>query len=402
MAGGAAALWLHISLEGLPFAAALAGLFGLRWLLDHREAERLAAFTGALAAGSAGLFLLTKAPSQWLLPYCDAIAPAHLLLFAIAALGCIAIVRSGVTGLVPRLSMCAAVAAAGLGAVTVFAPHCAAGPFEALDPLVERFWYQRVLEGLPVWRQTFTVMAVVLAFPLVGLLGTWRRYRIDFLRRREWGALLFLLASATLAAVFVQRAGAVANLLALPGGVWLFHAALVRARGLSPLRRIAGLAGAMLIVTPAYAVGGAALALGDFTDERKMDVALDCANREEISKLSRLPAGGIAAPLDISPAIILFTKHKVIASGHHRNGKAMTDVIELFTRPPEEARGILAARNIEYIAVCPRLVEPQLFTVYGKRGLWAELEAGRAPPWLKPVRLDRTTPLQVWQVVPLR
>ena len=38
IAGCLASVWLQISLEGLPFAVALAALFGVRWLIDLRRA----------------------------------------------------------------------------------------------------------------------------------------------------------------------------------------------------------------------------------------------------------------------------------------------------------------------------------------------------------------------------
>lgn len=401
VAGAAAALWLHISLEGLPFAATLATMFAARWLLDPRQGERLTAFVGALALGSVAFYLATKAPTGWTNRYCDAVSPAYLAGFCVGAAVCWAVVRATPGAIWARVAALADAGVLAVGAMLWLAPHCARGPFEALDPLVHDFWYKNVLEGREIWHQPPQVAAMVIAFPLVGLLGSWRAFRLapSEAARRNWAIMLFLLAGASLASVFVQRTGAVANLLALPGGVYLFRLFLKRASDTRSLPgRLTALIGAVVLVMPSYVVAFGMLPFSDDPPRRRAAPSESCVAREQLQLLDQLPPSTIAAPLDLSPAIIVDTHHSVIASGHHRNGRAMRDVIHVFTLPAPQAKAILDRRRIDYLVVCPTLVEPSIFLRYGPKGLWADLAAKRTPTWLEPVDLGRPSPLRVWKV----
>ena len=81
------ALWMNISIEGLPFAAAFGALFALEWLRDPAATERLKSYLGALALSSVLLFALTHAPSSWAGQPHDVVNVAHLAAFAVAWAG---------------------------------------------------------------------------------------------------------------------------------------------------------------------------------------------------------------------------------------------------------------------------------------------------------------------------
>lgn len=398
--GGLAALWLAISLEGLPFAAGLVALMAIRWLIDPREGTRLAATAASLAATSLALFAATRGGTGWLVTYCDQISPVHLAVFGLGAAGCLALARLGSLPLWSRVLLLAGLGGAALALLLGLAPQCRSGPFASLDPLVRDFWYDRVLEGLPIWSQTPTQAAIALAFPIVGLLGSWRAWRAaEGDKRLAWGCTLFLLVVATLTTVAVERAGSVANLLAVPGGAFLFQKALVRARGVSSLpQRIAATLAALLLIGPSHVVSAGAIMLVDQEPIEQLREAATCMEAGELGLLRQLPTSDIAAPLDLSPAIVVLTRHRIVASGHHRNDEAMRDTIRMFTSPPSEAREIFAARGIDYVAICPGLTEPQLYTAYAPDGLMALLEQGRRPDWLHPVRIRGTDQLRVWRI----
>lgn len=402
IAGGAAALWLNISVEGLPLAAALGALFALRWLADPAAFERLRTYVAALAGGSLLFFLLARAPADWADRACDAVSPAHLATFGIAALCCLAAVRPGVAHLWARLAVLGASGALALATMLAIDGQCARDPFASLDPQVRAFWYERVLEGLPIWRQDFITAITFMALPIVGLAGGFLAWRsAEPTHRGRWESYLFLLAAATVASLLVLRSGGFANILALPGAAFLCGIAVERARALSltPVRVLAT-AAAFFTVMPAYAI---ALVAGrsnttNTTSAARLSTARTCMSAAEMGRLSQLPTGDVAAPLDIGPAIIVHTPHRVIASGHHRNVSGMRDVIRLFTLPPETAREIIARRDIEYIVVCPSLLEPNHYAADNRAGLWSNLAADRAPPWLEAVRVQGTQALRVWRV----
>ncbi|MBA3896127.1 MAG: hypothetical protein H0X36_03105, partial [Sphingomonadaceae bacterium] len=92
-AGTATAIYLSISLEGLPFALACAAILALLWALGRESGVRLTAFMAALAGAGAALFVLTAPTLRWSEPYCDALMPAHVVTLAVAALGTAGAVR---------------------------------------------------------------------------------------------------------------------------------------------------------------------------------------------------------------------------------------------------------------------------------------------------------------------
>ena len=397
--GIAMALWLNISIEGLPFAAVIGALFSFRWIGDSSAAERLKAYLAALAVGSIALFGLTHYPSIWLSQPRDVVTVAHLAAFSVAAIGCALVVRPTVASPRSRVLILGVVGIATV--VTMFGvdPHWTQGPWATLDPLVREFWYNRVDEGLPIWQVEWGQGAMGLAQPLVGLAGALLAFRRSSgMQRMRWATYLFLLSGATLCGICVLRSLTTASIIALPGTALLCQLAFRRAQKLSlmPLRA-AATACALCIMTPAYAFPLTVVK----TDDRVMkavDYADLCSKRTEIEKLRALPASEIAAPLDITPAILASTGHRAIASGHHRNLTGMRDVIRMFMMKPDEGARISAARHIDFIVFCPGAVESIRYANRGPGGLSFLLRAGRPPQWLEPVRLPGLRALKVWRV----
>ena len=212
--GLALAVGVSISIEGLPLAAAICGVAALRWLRDRHESDWLTATLQGLAGGSLALYAVTRglgATAQ----HCDAISPAHLAAFGVAALAATGLARF------EPLPRCAQVGGLGVvGGLAIltfldFAPLCAGGAFAAIDPKVAQYWFQGVSEGLPVWRQEPAFALQTVIPPLVGLLAALRLAgRSGDWLRCWWQDYAMILAAALLIAVFVARAGAVAGALA--------------------------------------------------------------------------------------------------------------------------------------------------------------------------------------------
>jgi hypothetical protein len=398
-AGIAMAVWMNISIEGLPFAAAFGALFGLQWLADRQATERLKSYLASLAASSLFLFAATHLPSAWLSQPRDVVTPAHLAAFVVAAGVCSFAVRSTVTELRSRLALLAF--AGGLVVATMFAvdPHWLVGPFGSLDPLVRQMWYLNVDEGLPMWQIDWSEAATGIAQPLVGLIGTGVALKLSSGKEsRLWAIYGFILAAITMAGVFVLRAETTASVIALPGTAFLCSLALRRAQKVSLLpARVVASAAAICIMTPAYAVP---LSM-DPVDPRfthAVDAVTQCTSKTEMDRLRALPTGDIAAPLDITPAIVFNTPHRAIASGHHRNASGMRDVLRLFVLPPREGAAIVARRRSDYLVFCPGAPESIRLANRGPGGLAAMLVADRVPDWLEPVSLPGLRALKVWRV----
>lgn len=397
--GAAMALWLTISIEGLPFAVAIGAWFALDWLRNPNATARLKDYVASLAVLSVLLFVLTHAPASWSSYPHDAINGAHLAAFVVAALGCQVAVRQKFRDPRLRIGVLALIGIAAIGAMFAFDPHALQAPFAALDPVVKNLWYDAVQEGQPVWKLSFGEAGAALAQPLVGLGGALLAiWKTSPDRRSAWITYLWLLAAATIASICVVREATMASMLSLPGTAFLCEFALLRARKLSvmPTRALAT-AGALCIMGPAYALPpSVAPAKPDSIESSK--AAETCVRRSEIEKLRALPTSRLAVPMDITPAILASTPHSAIASGHHRNVAGIRDVILLFVRPPAQGRAILARRRIDYLVFCPRTPESLWWASQGHDGLSAMLNAGRAPDWLEPVHIAGLNSLRVWRV----
>jgi hypothetical protein len=405
VAGAAAAAWLNISIEALPIAAALGALFALRWLADP-AAERFRTYVASFAGASILFFAATRAPSGWAERACDAVSAAHLAAFAGAALCCHAAVRPGVASPWARIAIVGGSGAVALAAMLATDSQCTRDPFATLDPLVREYWYERVHEGLPLWHQSAASAFALIALPLIGLAGGLfaRRAAHGGEDRLRWENYLFLLAAATLAGVLVLRSGAFSNVLALPGAAFFCSIAVARAQSLrlSPARIVAT-AAAFLTIVPAYPIAVTAHVSGlknEIGTQAKVRIAdaETCYSAGELGRLAALPTGDIAAPLDLGPAILVHSPHRIVASGHHRNEAGMRDLIRLFTVPAGEAAGIVAARGIDYFAACPQLLEPRHYASENPSGLWAGLAAGHTPDWLEPVAVPGAQVIRVWRV----
>ena len=396
--GLAMAVWLNISIEGLPFAAALGGWFALEYLLEASAGERLKSYLGALTVASTALFAATHLPTSWTAHPHDVLNDAHLAAFASAWLCTLLIVREGIAS---RWSRAAVLAASGaVSACAMFAVdiHALNGPFSSLDPFVRAYWYDGVDEGMPVWRLSPGNAAAGLAQPVVGLVGAlFAIARSRGAERYAWIMFAYLLGAITVSTLFVIREAMTASVLSLAGTAYLCDLALARARTLSVVpARVVATSGALFIMAPAYAAP-ALVAPADPRAIKAMESSDSCVTKNELDKLALLPPSNLATPLDITTAILAGTPHRMIAGAYHRNNDGIHDVIMMFMGPTSAAREILARRNIDYVVFCPRTAEAIWWSRHGPNGLSAMLDSNHAPRWLEPVDLHLHS-LRVWRV----
>ena len=398
--GSALATWLAISIEGLPMAAAFCGVAALRWLRCRHDAAWFVHTLLSLAAVSAMWFAATRGFAD-LAHYCDAISPAHLAVFAFGALA-----AGGLSRLepLPRPALAcgrAAIAAAGAGIVLLAAPQCAGGGFAGMDPLVRRFWYEGVGEGLPIWHHSPALALQIVVPPLVGLLASIRLCgRSSDWLRRWWLDYAILLAAAWALSLFVSRAGAVAGALAAVPLGWQIREWMRNARNLRrPGKRALAFAAMTVALLPALPVTLLAFAIpAEAAVARAPARASACDVQGAASALRRLPTGEILAPLDIGPRILYETGHSVVATSHHRGQRGMRSAIQAFISTPEEAQRSLRQRGTAYVALCPGLTEPARYAQAAPEGLMARLLQGRAPDWLEPVPVPGDGSLEVWKI----
>ena len=405
--GASLAALLAISIEGLPITAVFLGVLALRGLLGT-GAGRFASFAGfasaagGLAAASAAIFLGTRGLGD-LATHCDQISPIHLALFALVAVG-----SGGLVVLAPQrwplaLGMLGAIGAAALALYLGVAPQCKGGAFVALDPLVYKYWYEGVPEGMPFWDQPLVSAMEMIGVPLVGLLSIailWRD-AISAEHRAWWRDHAMVLIGALLIGALLARASATAcAIAAVPTGALVLRCIIALRTG-PPLRRVLGYCGVLLLLMPPMPVllwgRIATLHTGNANAASPPKVS-GCVYRKAALALNTLPPTDMFLPLDIGPDILVRTNQRVVATGHHRGAAGMHDVIAAFMGTPDEAHAIITRRHATLIAVCPDIPEPQNYKYYAPNGFMAQLLRGQTPPWLERVNLAPDSHLLFWRV----
>jgi hypothetical protein len=408
LVGLSAAVWLAISLEGLPLVAAIGALLGLRFVIDgarHGAALRLRGFAAGFGLLTLFLFATLHGASAWGERPCDAVGPAWFGPFALSPLLLVALLPLATPrGPLLRTALLLIAAGAGVGLLAATAPACLGGPFVTLDPLVRTIWYENVMEGMPVWRQPANNIIILLCFPPIGIAGALiaRAQAPDAAARRDWTSALLLMLAAFAVSLLVQRTGALAHGYALVGAAVLLRRMLdaIGRWKLMPARVIVS-AVAMILVAPIGTTGIAGMLLDHIKGEAppSTPTAADrpcTAPCDRFGALARLPAAYMLAPLDIAPSVLVNTHHRLAGSGYHRNTAAIHRVIAAFTGTPEAARRIMAETGMRYVLIDPAEGEPTIYRRVAPDGLMARLLADRPPAWLQPVPLPGSS-LKLWR-----
>ena len=408
LSGAAAAIALQISLEPLPFIVAIAALFGIDWGLhpSSGKRQRLIAFSATLLVLELSLYLLLHAPDDWSAAFCDSVSPPQLLAMAIGGGGVIALAALNPRNAVVRFAAMALIGGAALAAYHGVPPHCGADAFTTLEPNVRTYWYEHVLEGQPVWRGSPGNTALNILFPLMGLVCAVLGFvRAGPERRWTWGVYLALLASTVIVGFLVQRACGLANAAAAPAVAW----AMVRAirRTLASDRAVVRVLGTSLTiwllspVAPLLASAAISHLVPRAPDDANVAAGKSgpaCEASEHVSQLEGLPDGRFLATLDLAPPLLLYTRHAALASSHHRNHVAMSQLIAAFMGSPQQARAIMRQRGLRYVIICPDKGEVQVYQRFAPHGFAAQLLAGKNPAWLQRIKL-KDNPIMVWRAI---
>ncbi len=405
LAGGVAALWLSISLEGLPLVVLFAGLYALRYtLLGERG---LAWFLTGLAGTSVIVHLATR-PASELWPHCDTVGWPHLAAFAAAALLAHAATRID-CGKPVRLAFAAAIGAMAGTLIVVPIGVCAVNPFATLDPVMERYWHGVIFEGLPITRQFLSVRLMLLWTPLVllaaALAGLPDRHRP--LAERRWLWLILLAAAATPVGLLVMREGTNVAILAVPFSALLIDHYLPRVRAIGPLLpRVLVTVALPLLATPTLASAAmkpfdarfAGDARGGLRQFEGATLASGAGIGCDLASLTGLPPSLLFTTLDLGPEILVKSADSVVASGYHRNMAKMRDVVEAFSGDPARAAPIVRANHARYLVLCLAGGDTAVFRSRRPDSLANGLAANRVPPWLDPVTVAGAGALRVYRV----
>lgn len=404
--GVALACWLHISLEGLPLTAAFFVLLGWRWIAEKAQGQRLVWTVASFAGFTFILFGLTQADPFSAAAYCDTISPPHLAAILLASAVMLPAIAMNPSQ--RRLRLLAVVAAGTLSglAFASIAPSCLSGAFGELDPLVRDYWYVSINEGLPIWHQEFQLALVFLATPLCGVAAALALLSKPADRHnRDLQTAAFFMAYAVILSFLVMRTVAVASAFAIPLiAVWLANLFAAYRSEKIAARRIGYVVLMLFLLLPGVAADSMSRLVAKDgnnpateADGEPASVSQKCESVASVATLKKLPAGYFIAPLDISPAILLTTSHKVLASSHHRNKAGMHDQIAFFISNPAQAEQIARSRGLTYVAACLGEGEMKLYARKNPKGLWGQIAKGNVPDWLQPLP-DMGEGIKVWRV----
>ena len=403
--GAALAVWIHISLEGAPMTAAFFLYLGWRWIKDGAEGPRLFWTLCSFATGSAALFFGTQSAGLSAPNFCDTVSPVHIGAIFAATTILLPALYANPDNRIIRAGLTVIAGGAALAFLWWVTPQCSAGAFGDLDPLVRQFWYVHVMEGMPVWYQD-PLVALTLLPPLAAALISlyvFSRF-VEAAHRTKLAPLGFFLIYASILSLLVFRTVAVATAFAVVPTAYCLAVAVRRYR-VEPMfmRRMALVGIALILLMPGPIAANFAQVFSNSSrsvakgEAGRTAAQEQCESIPSIQALSRLPIGNIIASFDLGPAILLTTKHSVLASSHHRNRRGLRDQIDIFRLPPDQARPILMRHNTTYLVVCPGEAELDNYRRKSPTGLWAQVNKENAPDWLE-YQGTMGKGLKVWRV----
>jgi len=424
LAGGVAALALWVSIEALVPIFSILATLGLLWLwpcnrtaggeVAGGEVARRGYLTALIRfLQGAALFLLPalaieRAPVDWLNVVYDRLSIVHIVLFGLTALAWVGVgraeaklVAAGRGGLSLRLGLTALGVLLPLAVMGIAFPGFFKGPFAEVDPRVMGIWFDRISEVQPLLKgdlETTARLFFMLGPVFLALAATaWAFWR-DRIVPRPAGFYVFLsLTLFTGLGLYQVRWASYAELIAVLPWTILLAATMewrggwqLKSGGFVPLR-----AGLFLIVLLAHFIlGVACLKLAGepvvSESEKKKDNCHWSAFAHELDN----PLFDKGRPLTLfsfthqGPEILYRTGHKVVGTPYHRNAAAILDTYDVLSASDlGAAHDILTRRRVDYLVLCVGGPEAQVYREMPGDTLFARLEAGTPPPWLRPVPL---------------
>lgn len=417
--GIVSAIWIEISIEAFPFIAAFIGVMGCRWLFSIGEYEKNPLFSqfnllaASTALASAAALLAMKPVTGLQTAPCDALSSAYVGAFlacAVVLTAMLALIhlKGWQAGFLMKLLVCGLAAIAALAVLGVGAPQCVGDSFQSLNPIVRRYWFDRTSEGLPIFHLSEDQMVIAGVIFVLGLAGIYHLVRPSTaVSAGNKTALILVFAATAVVGTFVSRTFVyfiiITSVILAPLSATLF-ARVTAQKNVS--RRLITRAFAIMLLLPVMTGQLVANAFMKMKPEAPKNVpsrfdmdfaaAKLCQNTSSIQKLNGLPPSNLLVGLDVAPAVLQHSPHRVVASGHHRNQAAMRDVIMAFTSTPDALESVLKRRNIDFVAVCAAAPEFVFYNGMNPEGNWARLNVGeRFDPLVERRSLG---PYRIWQV----
>jgi len=446
VAGVSSALSVAIGMEMLVYLAGAGALIALRWIFKDGAARRLQPYALSLV-GTTAIGYAFFASNANRLPVCDALSPVWTSVLVLAGGLLLFISLLPLRGWLQRL-----IAAGIAGAIIAIFfwwtfPQCLTGVYQ-ISPELRQSWLVYIREAKPLMQETASSWVPMTAIPAMGLvcalIGCWSARR-DHERLWAWGTVTLMIAF-SLGLMFWQiRAGAAAQLIAIPPmgwAIWELLVLLFTARwwakplallGLLALGSAADAYDLYPVASHAYvnltaknnmaaskppvastnAAAKAPLVKGRATagktsaparPAKPVNRSNECRTLPALQPLDQLPPAVIFTLVDLGPRIIAVTHHSVIAGPYHRNGTAILDIHHAFDGTPDRFQQIAAAHHAAYLLICPGFPEGTIYPSRSPNGFYARMLRGEKFDFLKPVKLNYPAelPYQLYRIVPVK
>jgi hypothetical protein len=400
--GISSAVSLTIGLELLPYCAIAGAVIAFRWIWDEGEKRRMQAYGLTLSGGTALGFVAFASNANQAMR-CDALTPVYLSTMVAAGALLFALTLARPQRREVRFAM-AAVAGVAIGvAFALCFPQCLGRP-ENVTPELQHIWLDNVREARPIYRNALENALPMGALPVIGLIGalfaTWASRGTT--RFVGWTSLAMLAAFGGLALLWQIRVAPAAQMLSVPGAVWLAWVIVPWCLGHRlMLVRVVGPVVA-LVIASGFFVG----VLTPYLNFDKPNPNVSSSNRAnnqcmfsgQLRMLDRIPAATMFTHVDMGPRLIVVTHHNAVAGPYHRNGQAILDVHHAFTGPASAFRPIAAAHQAKYLLICPNLAETTVYRARSPDGFYGQLNRNKVPNWLEPIQLWPNTPYKLWRI----
>ncbi|MCL6705877.1 hypothetical protein M8R20_02580 [Pseudomonas sp. R2.Fl] len=413
LAGLTAAVAIAIGAETTPLVVTACATIAVTWAVLGREfAPAARAFAISLTLSISLLFFATTPPHLYGVVACDSLSIAY---YALASVGGILLLLSTFFGTaLGRRGRFALLAVDGVliaAAALLLAPECLRSPLANLDPILQTFWLDRVMEAQSALDKLRQEPGVFGGFYGAGFFAVavcvFRIMRGD----RVWlHATLLPMILVAWAIALVQIRGAVfSNLLSiLP--LSLLIGQLRGNANREPENMSASLAfvTVVLLSVPNFwafvgvmsteGTGGIANRLRTMVPQVE-GPSTDCTSERSLRQLAAFPATTVVAPSDSGAPILRFTQHKVLSAPYHRNQGGMLTEIHIGLSTPDETPAFLRGVGVGLVAFCPSDDQTRLLISTKPDGFYAALEHGRIPAYLEPLPPVEDSGFRLYRVV---
>ncbi len=409
IAGILCGLGLYVGIESAPYVAAAIIAVVLVWVFDEEKSTRkLRMFGLSLAASTLVFLLISKPPSAWLTPTCDALSIVYTQLTLSIAIVLWILSRAGytITSKTGRFILAGVLGGLALAVTLLLYPQCLKGPYAGLDPRLVEIWLSNVTEA-GSWIKTFKAKPITasatLVMPLLAIAGyffiAWPRKQALGIKMRT----LFIFTVVTFLVGFLQIRGMlIASAVSAPLAAILLIETRKKVSRLRPkaLGFIASLV-ALLALSPI----SLPLLVGALTGTNEISANKDekssklkCTSAPVLKSLNSLPKGTALTQIDLGAPLLKFTGLSATSAPYHRNTSGILAAIDMFAGNEDTAYKAVQDMQADYVIFCVKSGETDLMKKYGTPGMMQDLLDNKVPNWMEPITTEYKDYIRVFKV----